>query len=195
MDLVLTVPALIVLSPVLALIALSIKLDSHGPVFFRQVRMGAGDKTFRVFKFRSMVCDADSRKAEVAHLNKHLRNGGDSRMFKIPNDPRVTRVGRLLRRSSLDELPQLLNVFLGQMSLVGPRPLILDEDRYVEDWARRRLDLKPGITGLWQVLGRDDIPFAEMTALDYLYVTGWSLFGDLRLLGRTVPAVFRGRDG
>jgi len=138
-----------------------------------------------------MVAEAETLKADVAHLNKHLAKGGDPRMFKIPNDPRVTRVGRLVRRFSLDELPQLLNVALGQMSLVGPRPLILDEDNFVEDWARHRLDLKPGITGLWQVTGRDDIPFAEMTRLDYLYIMSWSLWGDLKLMLRTLPALAR----
>ena len=193
MDITVTATALLVFAPLFVFIALLIKLDSPGPVFFRQVRMGAGDKAFRIFKFRSMVMDADARKDEVAHLNKHLRAGGDPRMFKIPNDPRVTRVGGALRRLSLDELPQLFNVLAGQMSLVGPRPLILDEDRHVADWARRRLDLRPGVTGLWQVLGRSEIPFGEMTRLDYLYVTGWSIWGDLRLLVRTVPAVTRRR--
>jgi lipopolysaccharide/colanic/teichoic acid biosynthesis glycosyltransferase len=151
------------------------------------VRMGCGNKTFRIFKFRSMRADAEEQKQAVAHLNKHLANGGDPRMFKIPNDPRITRVGAWLRRFSLDELPQLLNVVRGEMSLVGPRPLILEEDRHVFDWARHRLDLRPGITGLWQVLGRDGIPFDEMVRLDYLYVTGWSLGSDLRLIARTLP--------
>jgi lipopolysaccharide/colanic/teichoic acid biosynthesis glycosyltransferase len=140
-----------------------------------------------------MIVDADARKADVAHLNKHARNGGDPRMFKIDNDPRVTRVGRVLRRFSLDELPQLWNVERGEMSLVGPRPLILEEDAHVTDWAERRLDLKPGITGLWQVLGRDDIAFDEMVKLDYLYVTTWSLAADLRLLLRTIPLLLARR--
>jgi lipopolysaccharide/colanic/teichoic acid biosynthesis glycosyltransferase len=113
-------------------------------------------------------------------------------MFKIPNDPRTTRVGRFLRRYSLDELPQLVNVLVGEMSLVGPRPLILVEDEYVREWARKRLNLKPGITGLWQVLGANAIPFEEMVRLDYLYVMGWSLRNDLSLLARTVPLVLRG---
>jgi lipopolysaccharide/colanic/teichoic acid biosynthesis glycosyltransferase len=134
-----------------------------------------------------MASDADARKHEVAHLNKH-RNG-DARMFKIDDDPRVTRVGVWLRHYSLDELPQLINVLRGEMSLVGPRPLILDEHQYVDDWATRRLDLRPGITGLWQVLGRDDIPFDDMVKLDYLYVTTWSLGGDVRLIARTLPAL------
>jgi lipopolysaccharide/colanic/teichoic acid biosynthesis glycosyltransferase len=114
-------------------------------------------------------------------------------MFKVPDDPRVTPVGRFLRRYSLDELPQLINVLKGEMSLVGPRPLILDEHKHVAEWARKRLHLKPGITGLWQVLGRSEIPFEEMTKLDYLYVTNWSLGGDLRLIIRTFPAVLRAR--
>ena len=156
------------------------------------MRMGAGDRTFRVFKFRTMVEDAESRKPELAHLNMH--NGDDPRMFKVPDDPRVTRLGRFLRRWRIDELPQLLNVLSGSMSLVGPRPLILDEDQHVASWARRRLDLKPGITGLWQVLGASDIPFDEMTKLDYLYVTNWSLREDLRLILLTLPALTRARS-
>jgi exopolysaccharide biosynthesis polyprenyl glycosylphosphotransferase len=191
LDLAGAVGGLIVLGPLFLLISAWIKLDSRGPVFFRQVRMGARDRTFRVFKFRTMVNDAERRKSEVAHLNMH-RNG-DSRMFKIPNDPRVTRPGAFLRRTRIDELPQLLNVIRGEMSLVGPRPLILDEDKYVQRWARRRLKLKPGMTGLWQVLGASDIPFDEMTKLDYLYVTNWSLREDLRLIMLTLPALARAR--
>jgi exopolysaccharide biosynthesis polyprenyl glycosylphosphotransferase len=182
---------LVLLSPVFLAAALAIKLDSRGPVFFRQVRMGEDERTFRIFKFRTMVVDAETRKDEVAHLNMHRDD--DPRMFKVPSDPRVTRVGAFLRRSRIDELPQLLNVVRGEMSLVGPRPLILDEDRYVERWARRRLSLRPGITGLWQVLGASDIPFEEMTKLDYLYVTNWSLGEDVRLILRTIPSLARGR--
>ena len=193
MDLVVSTVGLVLLSPLLVVISLLIKHDSPGPVFFRQVRMGSGDKTFRIFKFRTMTVDAEERKLEVAHLNKYVRNGEDPRMFKIANDPRVTPFGRFLRRYSLDELPQLLNVFKGEMSLVGPRPLILEEDLHVERWARQRLDLKPGMTGPWQVLGRNDIPFAEMVKFDYLYVTNWSLFRDLQLMLRTLPIVFRHR--
>lgn len=193
-DIALTLPALLLLAPSFGVIALLIKLDSAGPVFFHQVRMGAGERTFRIVKFRSMYADAEERKGAVAHLNKHLAAGGDPRMFKIPCDPRITRVGRWLRRLSLDELPQLVNVVRGDMSLVGPRPLILDEDQHVETWARRRLELKPGITGFWQVSGRDGIPFEEMTRLDYLYVTGWSLGLDCALILRTLPAVLRARS-
>jgi lipopolysaccharide/colanic/teichoic acid biosynthesis glycosyltransferase len=185
---------LIVLSPVFAAVAVAIKLDSGGPVFFRQVRMGTRDRTFRIWKFRTMSLDAEGRKADIAHLSKHAVNGFDTRMFKIPDDPRVTRVGRFLRRSSLDELPQLINVLVGEMSLVGPRPLILDEHKFVKDWALKRVDLQPGITGLWQVLGRSDIPFDEMITLDYRYVSNWSLASDLKLLIHTVPTVLRSRN-
>ena len=180
---------LILLAPVFAIVAAWIKLDSRGPVFFRQVRMGAGEQPFRVFKFRTMVDDAELLKSEVAHLNMHVND--DPRMFKVPDDPRVTRVGGFLRRTRMDELPQLFNVIRGEMSLVGPRPLILDEDQYVVRWARCRLKLKPGMTGLWQVLGASDIPFDEMTKLDYLYVTNWSLREDLRLIMLTLPALAR----
>jgi exopolysaccharide biosynthesis polyprenyl glycosylphosphotransferase len=187
MDVVLAGIGLLLLSPILLGIAVAIKLDSRGPVLFRQLRVGQAGRPFTILKFRTMVGDADARKGDVAHLNKHL--GFDSRMFKIPDDPRVTRVGRFLRRHSLDELPQLINVLRGDMSLVGPRPLIVEEARHVDGWARRRVNLKPGITGLWQVLGRSDIPFDEMVNCDYVYVTTWSLWGDVRLLFRTIPVV------
>jgi exopolysaccharide biosynthesis polyprenyl glycosylphosphotransferase len=192
LDLALLAVASVVIIPLFAVIALAIKLDSPGPVFFRQIRRGRGDTTFRIWKFRTMWQDADPRKEEFAHLNKH--NGADARMFKIENDPRVTRVGRVLRRFSLDELPQVINVACGEMSLVGPRPLILEEDRFVEDWARTRLEIQPGITGLWQVLGRSEITFDEMVKMDYLYVTTWSLWRDLKLMAQTVPALARSGD-
>jgi exopolysaccharide biosynthesis polyprenyl glycosylphosphotransferase len=196
MDLVTSVCALVVLAPVFAVVALAIKLDSPGPVFFRQVRVGACGRRFRIWKFRTMVAGAEERKAEVAHLNKHLRSGGDPRMFKIPNDPRTTSVGRRLRRHSFDELPQLINVLVGEMSLVGPRPLIVEEHSHVTDWAERRSTLRPGITGLWQVLGRDEIPFEEMVKLDFLYVTNWSVRNDLSLILRTLRVVAaEGGDG
>jgi len=190
-DLVVSSFALMLLAPLFVAIAVAIKLDSRGPILFRQERMGRGDQTFSIFKFRTMVADAEARKSEWMHLNMH--NGADARMFKIPGDPRVTRVGRVLRRFSLDELPQLVNVVAGRMSLVGPRPLILDEDRHVVDWRRKRLDLKPGMTGLWQVLGASEIPFDEMIRLDYIYVTSWSLWGDARLILQTLPALTRRR--
>jgi len=194
LDLTITLFGLAFLGLPMLVIALLIKLDSPGPVFFRQVRRGSRERIFRIYKFRTMVADADARKAELQSLNKHNCEGGDPRMFKIDDDPRVTRVGRILRRYSLDELPQLINVVLGDMSLVGPRPLILEEDEFVVDWRRRRLDLKPGITGLWQVLGRDGIPFEEMVKLDYLYVTTWSLLNDLKLVLRTIPVLFRAHN-
>jgi exopolysaccharide biosynthesis polyprenyl glycosylphosphotransferase len=182
---------LLFLAPLFLGAAVAIKLESKGPVFFRQVRRGTNGTTFRIFKFRTMVDEAEEKKADVVHLNMHRDR--DPRMTKIPNDPRVTRVGRFLRRSSIDELPQLFNVIKGEMSLVGPRPLILEEDAHVQEWARKRLDIKPGITGLWQVLGRSDIPFDEMTKLDYVYVTNWSLREDIRLILLTVPALLRPR--
>jgi exopolysaccharide biosynthesis polyprenyl glycosylphosphotransferase len=194
MDVLLAGAGLVILAPLLAAIAVVVRWTSSGPALFRQERMGAGDRTFEILKFRTMVANAEALKPTVAHLNEHLRPGRDARMFKIAADPRVTPVGRVLRRYSLDELPQLWNVLRGDMSLVGPRPLILDEDQYVDQWGRQRLNLKPGITGPWQVLGGPDIPFEEMVKLDYLYVTGWSLFQDLKLVLRTMPAVFRRRE-
>jgi lipopolysaccharide/colanic/teichoic acid biosynthesis glycosyltransferase len=192
-DLVLSALGLIVLAPLFLVIGVLIKLDSRGPIFFRQPRMGCNDRVFRIYKFRTMTTDAEERKPELSHLNRHAQHGGDPRMTKIPNDPRVTRVGRVLRRFSLDEFPQLINVLTGEMSLVGPRPLILDEDQHVKDWARRRILIRPGITGLWQVLGSSNIPFDEMVKLDYRYVTHWSLWLDLKLILRTIPAVLRPR--
>ena len=193
-DLVVSTVALVLLAPLFAALAVAIKIDSPGPVFFRQLRMGRAERTFRIYKFRTMVRDADALKSRLAHLNVHRGPGGDPRMFKIADDPRVTRAGNLLRRYSLDELPQLINVLKGEMSLVGPRPLILDEDHHVRHWARRRTSCLPGITGPWQVLGRSTIPFEEMISLDYLYVTEWSFFGDFKWIARTVPALFRVRD-
>jgi lipopolysaccharide/colanic/teichoic acid biosynthesis glycosyltransferase len=151
--------------------------------------MGAEGRRFQILKFRTMCADAEERKAELEHLNNHTEDG--PRMFKIANDPRVTSFGRFLRRWSIDELPQLWNVLKGEMSLVGPRPLILAEDENVIGAGRERLRLTPGVTGLWQVLGRSDIPFREMITLDYLYVTNWSLWGDVKLLARTVPRVLQ----
>ena len=189
LDLVLSIALLIVFAPLLAYAALRIKLESPGPVLFRQERMGAGGRRFRIVKFRTMYADAEERKAELAHLNKHTEDGPT--MFKIPDDPRITPFGHFLRRWSIDELPQLWNVLRGEMSLVGPRPLILAEDENVVGAGRQRLRLTPGVTGLWQVLGRSDIPFREMITLDYLYVTNWSLWGDVKLLARTVPRVLQ----
>ena len=194
LDGVVATAALIILSPLLALIAAAIKLTSSGPVIFKQERMGQRGNSFMIWKFRTMVSDAEEQKDLVAHLNQHAKPGGDPRMFKIPDDPRVTRVGRWLRRYCLDELPQLVNVLKGEMSIIGPRPLILAEARQVDSWAQKRLDLKPGITGPWQVQGRSRIPFQDMLRLDYLYVTSWSFAGDLKLALQTLPVVLHARD-
>jgi exopolysaccharide biosynthesis polyprenyl glycosylphosphotransferase len=183
---------LFLLLPVLVLICLGVRFDSKGPVLFRQTRIGANGEPFTIFKFRSMHVAADELKAQVAHLNLY-ESRGDPRMFKVENDPRVTGFGRYIRRYFVDELPQLLNVLRGEMSLVGPRPLIPEEDKHVVAWQRSRLALKPGITGPWQVLGGNDIPFDEMVKLDYLYVTGWTLGTDVRLLLQTCSAVARRR--
>jgi exopolysaccharide biosynthesis polyprenyl glycosylphosphotransferase len=181
---------LLLLSPLLVVIALAIKLTSPGPVFFRQRRVGRANEVFHIWKFRTMVQGAHRMQAELAHLNE--MEGGA--MFKIADDPRVTPVGRILRRASLDELPQLWNVLRGEMSLVGPRPLVPAENDHVMGWHRTRLDLTPGLTGPWQVMGRNAIPFQEVVKLDYLYVTDWSLWSDIKLLLRTLPVVV-GRRG
>jgi exopolysaccharide biosynthesis polyprenyl glycosylphosphotransferase len=179
---------LIVLAPLLALLAVAIKLDSSGPVFFRQRRIGRHGETFSMLKYRSMVENAEDIKSTL-----HDRNEARGGLFKITNDPRITRVGGFLRRTSLDELPQLLNVLAGSMSLVGPRPLILDEDALIEGWQRRRLSVKPGMTGMWQIFGSSRIPMDEMVKIDYLYGANWSLWLDLKILLRTVPYVLRRR--
>jgi exopolysaccharide biosynthesis polyprenyl glycosylphosphotransferase len=183
---------LILLSPLLLLFAIAIRLDSPGPVIFRQRRVGRLGRPFEILKFRSMYRDADSMKHELAELTLH-RGASDSGIFKVANDPRVTRVGRVLRRFSLDELPQLLNIVRGDMSLVGPRPLPEDEHKRITGRYRRRIDLMPGLTGLWQVHGRSNIPFEDMVGLDYLYVTNWSLWRDIKLLVRTLVVVVRAR--
>jgi len=178
---------LLAAAPLLGLFAALIKLDSRGPVLFRQIRVGRDGRHFRIYKFRTMVADAEERKAALA--GRVDRQG----LFKLVDDPRVTRFGRLLRRTSLDELPQLFNVLRGEMSLVGPRPLIPVEDEMVGGWHRRRLHLDPGMTGLWQVLGSSRIPLREMLALDYLYIVNWSVWQDVQIMLRTVPFVLRRR--
>lgn len=191
-DVVASAAALLLTSPVFLVCALLIKIDSPGPLLFRQRRVGRGDRRFEVLKFRSMYVDAEARKDTIAQLNFH--GGGNARgMFKVREDPRVTRVGRWLRRTSLDELPQLINVLKGDMSLVGPRPLIENEDRQVEGRFRRRLASSPGLTGPWQIHGRSEIPFEEMINLDYQYVVNWSLWGDVKLMLRTVKVVLTGQ--
>lgn len=184
-DVALGVAVLLLVSPIVLVISLAIYIDSRGPVFFRQVRVGRDGEHFQIFKFRSMVVDAEAQKDSLRVLNEV----GDG-MFKITEDPRVTRVGRLLRRTSLDELPQLFNVVLGEMSLVGPRPLVVDEDAQVCGLDRSRLQLTPGITGPWQILG-SRVPMREMVGIDYLYVANWSLWLDVKLLLRTIRHVAR----
>lgn len=181
--------ALAVLAPLLALLALAIRLDSQGPAFFRQPRIGRRGERFWMIKFRSMVQGADGMKDGLRDLNE--AQGG---LFKLGNDPRITRVGHFLRRTSLDELPQLLNVLKGEMSLVGPRPLVQAEDALIEGWQRRRLAVKPGMTGLWQIYGSSRIPMDEMVKIDYLYGANWSIWLDLKIMIRTVPYMF-GRRG
>lgn len=176
---------LLAVAPLIGAVAAAIRLESRGPVFFRQVRVGRDGRPFRIFKFRSMVVGADAQKDALRELNEV----GDG-MFKISEDPRVTRVGKLLRRTSLDELPQLFNVLRGEMSLVGPRPLVTDEDARVLGLDRSRLHLTPGMTGPWQVLGAR-VPMQEMVGIDYQYVASWSLWLDVKLLFRTVRHVAR----
>ncbi|MDQ6778442.1 MAG: sugar transferase [Actinomycetota bacterium] len=187
-DLVGTLAMLLVLSPVLLAVAGAIRLDSRGPIFFRQTRVGRGGKPFQMLKFRTMVPDAERLKAELIE-----RNEAKEGFFKIRDDPRVTGVGRFLRQSSLDELPQLFNVLRGEMSLVGPRPLIPREDESVKGWHRRRLELTPGMTGHWQLHGSTRIPLREMAAMDFLYAANWSLWTDIKVLLRTAVHILAGR--
>jgi exopolysaccharide biosynthesis polyprenyl glycosylphosphotransferase len=179
---------LVATSPLLGIAMLAIKRGTPGPVFFRQTRVGRGGQPFQMIKLRTMVDGADAMKSDLVGLNE--AHG----LFKIDNDPRITPQGRWLRRTHLDELPQLINVIRGEMSLVGPRPLVVDEDRCVTGTDRRRLHLTPGMTGHWQILGAARVPLAEMVKLDYLYVANWSLWGDFKILARTVP-VMVGRRG
>lgn len=176
---------LLLATPLMIAVALAIWLDSRGSVFFRQVRVGRDGGHFVIFKFRTMVDDAEAQKDQLRAHNE----AGDG-LFKIANDPRVTHVGKFLRRTSLDELPQLLNVMRGEMSLVGPRPLVVDEDAQVRGFGRSRLLLTPGMTGPWQVLGQR-VPMQEMVGIDYLYVANWSLWFDVKILLRTVRHVVR----
>jgi exopolysaccharide biosynthesis polyprenyl glycosylphosphotransferase len=178
---------LVVSAPIWIVVAVAVKLDSPGPVVFRQKRVGRAGKVFRLMKFRSMVADAEARRGALLAMSRQ------SAWLDLEHDPRTTRVGRFLRLTSLDELPQLWNVLRGDMSLVGPRPLIAEEDQNVNGWARRRLDLTPGITGVWQVMGRAHIPFEQMIMLDYLYVANWSLWADVKLILQTVPVVLTRR--
>lgn len=187
-DIVVSSILLVLLSPVFLAIAIAIKVDTRGPVFFAQQRAGVRGRPFKVYKFRSMVPDAE---AKVEELQQH--NESDGPLFKMKDDPRVTRVGKLIRKTSIDELPQLLNVIKGDMSLVGPRPALHSEVREWNDELRNRLRVRPGITGMWQVNGRSDTSFAEYQRLDLFYIDNWSIITDLSILVRTIPAVLKSR--
>jgi lipopolysaccharide/colanic/teichoic acid biosynthesis glycosyltransferase len=179
---------MILLSPVFLLLALAIKIDSPGPILYRSRRVGEGGRFFAFLKFRSMVRDAEARRGEVAHLNEV-----DGPVFKISRDPRITRVGAFLRRTSLDELPQLWNILNGDMSVVGPRPPIPGEVRHYEPWQLNRLGVRPGLTCLWQVSGRSEVGFDEWMRMDMEYIERRSLGLDLSIILRTVPAVLGGK--
>ena len=179
---------LLAASPLLLIVALLIKLDSPGPVFFRQERVGLHKRRFRLLKFRTMVDGADRQQPLLEHLNE-----ADGPVFKIKDDPRMTRLGRFLRRFSIDELPQLFNVLKGEMSLVGPRPLpVRDVERIAVQWHKRRLSMKPGVTCLWQVNGRSDVNFEHWVQMDLEYIDTWTLGLDLKILLRTIPTVLKG---
>jgi lipopolysaccharide/colanic/teichoic acid biosynthesis glycosyltransferase len=177
---------LVALSPVLAVLALGIRLDSPGPVLFIRPRIGQQGREFLMFKFRTMCADAEQRLPALAHLNR-----GGEQLIRIRNDPRVTRFGSLLRRTSLDELPQLVNVLKGDMSLVGPRPQSPKEVARYSPEQRRRLEVRPGITGLWQITARDDPSFDQWVQLDLTYIDHWSLGLDLKILAKTPVVILR----
>ena len=175
---------LLMISPIFIVTAILIKVTDPGPIFFSQVRVGRNGRRFKMHKFRSMVVDAEKRKKELMKLNEM-----DGPVFKIKRDPRITPIGRFIRKTSIDELPQLINVLVGDMSLVGPRPPLPDEVDQYKDWQRRRLSVKPGITGLWQVSGRNQIDFDEWMELDLTYIDNWSIWLDIRILLKTIPVV------
>ena len=184
MDIAVATVMLILASPVMLITAIAIKLTSDGPIFFQQERSGRQGRRFMMYKFRSMVVDAEKRKKELAHLNEM-----SGPVFKITRDPRVTRIGQLIRKTSIDELPQLFNILRGDMSLVGPRPPLPSEVDQYQPWQRRRLSVKPGLTGLWQVSGRNNVDFEEWMAMDLRYIDDWSLWLDMKIILQTVPAV------
>ena len=188
-DIVLSLLALTILSPLCLLVAILIKLTSPGPIFFVHTRVGKYGRHFRFYKFRSMYVDAEKRKAELMSQNQ----SADGVIFKMKNDPRITSIGRLLRRTSFDEVPQFLNVLFGDMSLVGPRPPVPSEVQQYTLEERKRLEVKPGLTCLWQISGRSDIPFKQQVSLDQEYIREWSLKRDLWILLRTIPAILSGK--
>lgn len=184
MDVVLSFAALILLSPLLLIVALAIKLDSNGPVVYSQVRVGKNEKHFKMFKFRSMVINAEEMLEELEEMNEM-----DGPMFKIKEDPRITKVGRFIRRTSIDELPQLLNILKGQMSIVGPRPSLPEEVEQFEPWMMERFAVKPGLTCFWQVSGRNSIPFTEWMELDRRYVKERCMLLDMKLILKTFKVI------
>lgn len=181
--------AIIIAIPLAVVIAIAIKLEGRGPVFHKQIRSGKNRRPFTFYKFRTMNINAENQKAELANLNEM-----SGPVFKMANDPRVTYVGRFLRKSSMDELPQFINVLRGEMSLVGPRPPLPEEVEQYEHWQYRRLSVKPGITCIWQVSGRNNIDFDKWIKLDLEYIDNWSLWNDMKIIAKTFPAVFKG-DG
>jgi exopolysaccharide biosynthesis polyprenyl glycosylphosphotransferase len=187
-DIVVSTVILLAGVPFFLVAAVMIKATSSGPVFFRQVRTGRNEQPFWMMKFRTMYEDAEARRHELEHLNEV-----DGPLFKVQDDPRVTRVGRFLRKTSLDEFPQLINVWKGDMSLVGPRPFVVSEAMKIEGWARKRFEARPGMTGLWQVSGRNELSHLELCRLDYLYVASWSFWWDMQILWQTPTTIFRGR--
>lgn len=184
MDIIGASVAIMIFSPIMMTTALFVKLDSEGPIFFKQKRVGLGGKIFNCYKFRSMIVDADKLVNNLKHLNE--RQGP---AFKISNDPRVTRVGKIIRAWSIDEMPQFFNVFIGDMSLVGPRPPIASEVQEYLRWHGRRLEIKPGITCLWQIYSRHDSSFEEWVRLDIRYANSYSFWLDIKILLLTFPAV------
>jgi exopolysaccharide biosynthesis polyprenyl glycosylphosphotransferase len=187
-DIVVSALGALLLLPVWALIALAVKLDSRGPVFFVDRRIGVGEREFGMLKFRTMVVDAPALQATLEDANE-----AEGALFKIRDDPRVTRVGRVLRRLSLDEMPQIVNVLKGEMSLVGPRPLPLRDYELLEEWHRARYAVLPGMTGLWQISGRSGLTFDDLVRLDFTYIENWSIWLDITIIARTIPAVLSGR--
>lgn len=185
LDITAAIIAIILLSPLFVVIGIMLKLDSPGPVLFKQKRCGTGGRVFEIFKFRSMVANAEQLKHEVKEKNEV-----SGPMFKMKNDPRVTSIGKFIRKTSIDELPQLINVLLGDMSLVGPRPPILSEVEQYEAWQRLRLSVKPGITGFWQVSARNTVSFEEMVRMDMRYIRERNLWYDLKIIAKTIPLLF-----
>jgi exopolysaccharide biosynthesis polyprenyl glycosylphosphotransferase len=178
---------ILLISPILAVVSLLIKLDSKGPVLFKQTRTGKNGRVFELWKFRTMIVEAENQKKELEKFNEM-----SGPVFKIANDPRVTGIGRILRKYSIDELPQLFNVLRGDMSLVGPRPPLPSESAQFEPWQYRKLSVKPGLTCLWQTNGRNNIDFDEWMKLDLKYIDNWSLWEDAKIIARTIPTVLKG---